>query len=138
MSKLVGVIASLLLTANVPAGAADMPAFKAAPPVPVYDWNGFYAGASFAYHSGRTHDTFTRGPTVYPINRDMFHGSFGSIEAGYCRMAASPVVLCCEAGNQSGSRARHQLRLHHVGAEHPYPHHPDDRLAGHRRPQARP
>lgn len=105
MSKLVGVIASLLLAANVPAGAADMPAFKAAPPVPMYDWNGFYAGASFAYHSGRTHDTFTRGPFVYPINRDTFHGSFGSIEAGYCRMAASPVVLCGEAGINLG-RAR--------------------------------
>ena len=105
MSKLVGVIASLLLAASVPAGAADMPAFKAAPPVPMYDWNGFYAGASFAYHSGRTHDTFTRGPFVYPINRDTFHGSFGSIEAGYCRMAASPVVLCGEAGINLG-RAR--------------------------------
>ena len=35
----------------------------------------------------------------------MFHGSFGSIEAGYCRMAASPVVLCGEAGINLG-RAR--------------------------------
>ena len=42
---------------------------------------------------------------VYPINRDTFHGSFGSIEAGYCRMAASPVVLCGEAGINLG-RAR--------------------------------
>ena len=105
MKKLVGVIASLLLAASVPAGAADMPAFKAAPPVPMYDWNGFYAGASFAYHSGRTDDVFTNRAFVYPITRDTFHGSFGSIEAGYCRMAASPVVLCGEAGINLG-RAR--------------------------------
>jgi outer membrane immunogenic protein len=105
MRKLVGVIASLLLAASVPAGAADMPAFKAAPPVPMYDWNGFYAGASFAYHSGRTDDVFTNRAFVYPITRDTFHGSFGSIEAGYCRMAASPVVLCGEAGINLG-RAR--------------------------------
>jgi opacity protein-like surface antigen len=98
------VIASLLLAASV-AGAADMPAFKAAPPIPMYDWNGFYAGASFAYHSGRTDDVFTNRAFVYPITRDTFHGSFGSIEAGYCRMAASPVVLCGEAGINLG-RAR--------------------------------
>jgi len=104
MRKLVGVIASLLLAASV-AGAADMPAFKAAPPIPMYDWNGFYAGASFAYHSGRTDDVFTNRAFVYPITRDTFHGSFGSIEAGYCRMAASPVVLCGEAGINLG-RAR--------------------------------
>jgi len=104
MRKLVGVIASLLLAASV-AGAADMPAFKAAPPIPMYDWNGFYAGASFAYHSGRTDDVFTNRAFVYPITRDTFHGSFGSIEAGYCRMAASPMVLCGEAGINLG-RAR--------------------------------
>jgi outer membrane immunogenic protein len=105
MRKLVGVIASLLLVASIPAGAADLPPLKPMPPVPLYDWNGFYVGAGFAYHSGRTDDVFTNRAFVYPITRDTFHGSFGSIDAGYCRMAVSPVVLCGEAAVDLG-RAR--------------------------------
>ena len=90
-----------------------------------------------SYHSGRTDDVFTNRAAVYPITRDTFHGSFGSIDAGYCRMAASPVVLCGEAADRSRPRARDQLRLHHLGAEHRHPLHLDDRLAGDRRPEAR-
>ena len=105
MRKLVGVISSLLLVAGIPASAADLPPLKPVPPVPLYDWNGFYVGAGFAYHSGRTDDVFTNRAFVYPITRDTFHGSFGSIDAGYCRMAVSPVVLCGEAAVDLG-RAR--------------------------------
>ena len=99
MKRLLGVVASVLVVASIPAGAADLPPLKPVPPVPFYDWNGFYAGAGFAYHSGRTDDVFTNGALVYPITRDTFHGSFGSIDAGYCRMAASPVVLCGGSGD---------------------------------------
>jgi outer membrane immunogenic protein len=105
MKRLLGVVASVLFVASMPAGAADLPPLKPVPPVPFYDWNGFYAGAGFSYHSGRTDDVFTNGALVYPITRDTFHGSFGSIDAGYCRMAASPVVLCGEAAIDLG-RAR--------------------------------
>ena len=105
MKRLLGVVASVLFVASIPAGAADLPPLKPVPPVPFYDWNGFYAGAGFSYHSGRTDDVFTNGASVYPITRDTFHGSFGSIDAGYCRMAASPVVLCGEAAIDLG-RAR--------------------------------
>ncbi len=92
MKRLLGVVASVLCVAGIPAGAADLPPLKPVPPVPFYDWNGFYAGAGFSYHSGRTDDVFTNGALVYPITRDTFHGSFGSIDAGYCRMAARS---CC-------------------------------------------
>jgi len=105
MQKLLGVVASVLFVASIPAGAADLPPLKPVPPVPLYDWNGFYVGAGFSYHSGRTDDAFTNRAAVYPITRDTFHGSFGSIDAGYCRMAASPVVLCGEAAVDPG-RAR--------------------------------
>src|SRR6476646_7690901 len=105
MQKLLGCVAAVLFVASIPAGAADMPPLKPVPPVPLYDWNGFYVGAGFAYHSGRTDDVFTNRALVYPITRDIFHGSFGSIDAGYCRMAASPVVLCGEAAVDLG-RAR--------------------------------
>src|SRR5258708_19864505 len=105
MRKLVGVISSLLLVGGIPASAADLPPLKPVPPVPLYDWNGFYVGAGFAYHSGRTDDVFTNRAFVYPITRDTFHGSFGSIDAGYCRMAASPGVLRGEAARGPG-RAR--------------------------------
>ena len=105
MQKLLGVVASVLFVASIPAGAADLPPLKPVPPVPLYDWNGFYVGAGFSYHSGRTDDAFTNRAAVYPITRDTFHGSFGGIDAGYCRMAASPVVLCGEAAVDLG-RAR--------------------------------
>jgi hypothetical protein len=105
MKRLLGVVASVLCVAGIPAGAADLPPLKPVPPVPFYDWNGFYVGAGFAYHSGRTDDVFTNRALVYPITRDTFHGSFGSIDAGYCRMAVSPVVLCGEAAIDLG-RAR--------------------------------
>lgn len=105
MKRLLGVVASVLVAASIPAGAADLPPLKAVAPVPLYDWNGFYVGAGFSYHSGRTDDVYTNRALVYPITRDTFHGSFGSIDAGYCRMAASPVVLCGEAAIDLG-RAR--------------------------------
>ena len=118
MSKLVGVIASLLLAASIAGRRRGHAGVQAAPPVPMYDWNGFYAGASFAYHSGRTHDAPSPAVTSFIRSRqDTFHGSFGSIEAGYCRMAATPVVRC--GGRINLGRARRPLRLHHVGAEHP-------------------
>jgi hypothetical protein len=51
MKRLLGVVASVLFVASIPAGAADLPPLKAVPPVPLHDWNGFYVGAGFSYHS---------------------------------------------------------------------------------------
>jgi opacity protein-like surface antigen len=74
MKKLLAGVASLLLAAAVPAGAADMPPVAAAPPAPLLDWNGLYVGASFAWSQGRTHDTHFNGTQPLPIARDSFHG----------------------------------------------------------------
>jgi outer membrane immunogenic protein len=97
MRKLFAAVASFLMAASIPAGAADMPAVPAVPPAPLYDWNGFYLGANFVWSLGRMHDTYFNGTQPLPIARDSFRGPFGGVEIGYCRMAASPVVLCGEA-----------------------------------------
>jgi opacity protein-like surface antigen len=106
MKQLFAGVASLLLAAAVPAGAADMPPVAAAPPAPLLDWNGFYIGANFAWSQGRTHDTHFNGTQPLPIARDSFHGQFGGVELGYCRMT-SLVVLCGEVeadfGRASGT-----------------------------------
>ena len=96
MRKLFAVVASFLVAASIPVGAADMPAVPAVPPAPLYDWNGFYLGANFVWSLGRMHDTYFNGTQPLPIARDSFRGPFGGVEIGYCRMAASPVVLCGE------------------------------------------
>jgi outer membrane immunogenic protein len=94
MRKLCAAVASLLAVASIPAGAADMPPGPAVPPAPLYDWNGFYLGANFVWSLGRMHDTYFNGTQPLPIARDSFRGPFGGVEIGYCRMAASLVVLC--------------------------------------------
>jgi hypothetical protein len=67
MRKLLGVIAAILVAAGVPAGAADMPVAAAPPPVALFDWNGFYLGASFDWTLGRMHDRYFNGgpPLAY-------------------------------------------------------------------------
>ena len=105
MRKLLGVAAAVLLAANLPAGAADLPAVAAAAPAPLFDWNGFYVGANFAWSLGRAHDTYFNGTQPLPIARDSFRGPFGGVEVGYCAMAVSPVVLCGEVEADFG-RAR--------------------------------
>jgi outer membrane immunogenic protein len=105
MRKLFVGVASFLVAASIPAGAADMPPVPAVPPAPLYDWNGFYLGANFVWSLGRMHDTYFNGTQPLPIARDSFRGPFGGVEIGYCRMAASPVVLCGEAEFDFG-RAR--------------------------------
>ncbi|HKD31679.1 MAG TPA: outer membrane beta-barrel protein [Xanthobacteraceae bacterium] len=105
MRKLLGVVAAVLFAAGVPAGATDMPMVANVPSAPLFDWNGFYVGGSFDWSLGRTHDRFFNGTQPLPIARDSFRGPLGGIEAGYCRMAVSPVVLCAEVEFDFG-RAR--------------------------------
>ncbi|HEY6995290.1 MAG TPA: outer membrane beta-barrel protein [Xanthobacteraceae bacterium] len=76
---------------------------SAAAPAPLLDWSGFYIGANFAWSLGRSHDTYFNGTRPLPIARDSFRGPFGGVELGYCRMAASPVVLCGEVEADFGS-----------------------------------
>jgi opacity protein-like surface antigen len=105
MRKLLGVAAAALLTASVGARAADLPPVAAAAPVPLFDWNGPYVGAHFAWSLGRAHDTYFNGTQPLPIARDSFRGPFGGVEVGYCGMRVSPVVLCGEVEADFG-RAR--------------------------------
>ncbi len=51
--------AGLLLGSGVAASAADM-AVKAPPPVPLYDWTGWYGGVNVGYSWG--HSTTTTTP----------------------------------------------------------------------------
>jgi opacity protein-like surface antigen len=105
MKKLLGVAVAVLLAANVPARAADLPPAAAAAPLPLFDWNGPYVGAHFAWSLGRVHDTYFNGTQPLPIARDSFRGPFGGVEVGYCGMRVSPVVLCGEVEADFG-RAR--------------------------------
>ena len=101
MNRLLGTAASLLVAAavaaaSIPASAADMPAYKAAAPLPVFDWNGFYVGASVAYGLGRTDDSYTTSVAQpVQVTRHSFRGPLGGVQVGYCGTGGL-VVLCGE------------------------------------------
>ena len=106
MKRLVSTAAALLVAtgfaaASIPARAADLP--PAAPaPLPVFNWNGFYAGASFVYGQGKTDDSYTTS-VAQPVlvTRHSFHGPMGGVEAGYCGMGGL-LVVCGEVAGAFG------------------------------------
>jgi outer membrane immunogenic protein len=67
---LLGSAALAALIIGGPAGAADMPAYRKAPPpmvAPYYNWSGFYVGGFVGADWGKTHWTFVNfGTTVDP------------------------------------------------------------------------
>ncbi len=103
MRKLFAAAASLLIAATIPATAADMPPAAQAFPAGLFDWNGFYLGASAGYGLGRTDDSYTTArPQPVLVTRHSFNGVFGGVEAGYCRMVGSPFVMCGEVAFDVG------------------------------------
>ena len=75
--------------------AMPVKAPPAPPPVPYYDWTGFYVGGHVAYSLGRATSTLSDpNPTVFS---NSFSSLYGGVQAGYNYVFPSRLLLGTEA-----------------------------------------
>ena len=102
-----------VLALGSPALAADLPLKAAPPPVPVYDWTGFYVGGFGGYAFGNQNLNNALGPAGFANFTTNWetHGAFGGGEAGYMWQLGS-VVFGIEAdGAGSNIQGRDNFAL---------------------------
>ncbi len=89
--------AGLSLGMSAGALAADM-ALKAPPPVPLFDWTGFYGGVNVGYSWGNSQSTsYSGGLSETDVQSITHKGWEASVEGGYCYQYATTYVACLEA-----------------------------------------
>ena len=84
MKKLLLATTAVVVMAATSAGAADLrPAYRPAPPPPVYTWTGPYFGVNVGYSWGQSkHEAFLRGIGTFSHDRDI-DGVIGGGQSGY-------------------------------------------------------
>ena len=88
MKKLLLATTAVVVLAATSAGAADLrPAYRPAPPPPVYTWTGLYWGANVGYSWGHAkHDTVLRllgGGIATSSESQKIDGVIGGVQSGY-------------------------------------------------------